>query len=340
MEATSLTELYSRVNKHFSKVFVVPLIRFDFPQTDYLFLLYKELLSKKTKSEVKSISVFDHYKFVLAALFTKNTILHYHWLEFQTLKALFGMPYKLLCIALYKLFGGSIVWTVHNLSPHDKKYLKLHRSIHQWMAKRASLIHVHSTSALSLASEYLSIKKEKIVILEHPQFPSIELNKEEAQKEFLSNYGDRRKLLQSPVFLIFGGISEYKGIREIIDILTSIENKFNLIIAGFVKVGHEDLHNYIIDKTVDDERVIYVPTFIPDEHFPSLLHSSDICLFNYDEILTSGGVAMAMAYKKKIIAPNLGCLQDLKNEDLVSLFDTKDELKKLITTSFNQFEID
>ncbi len=340
MEATSLTELFSRVNKHFSKVFVVPLIRFDFPQTDYLYLLYKELLTKNNQSEVISISVFNHYKFVLAALFTKNTILHYHWLEFQTLKALLGMPYKLLCIALYKLFGGTIVWTVHNLSPHDKKYLKLHRLIHHWMAKRASLIHVHSKSALSLVSKYLNIEKEKICILEHPKFPSIELQKEEAQYEFLSNYGDGRNFLQNPVFLIFGGISEYKGIREIIEILIAHERKFNLIIAGYVKVGNEDLHNFIIDKTVDDDRVIYVPSFIPENHYPSLLHSSDICLFNYDEILTSGGVAMAIAYQKKIIAPNLGCLQDLKNDDLVFLFDTKDELKKLITTSFNQFEID
>jgi len=340
MEATSLTELYSRVNKHFSKVYVVPLIRFDFPQTDYLYLLYKDQLTKNSQADVKSISVFDHYKFVIAAILNKNSILHYHWLEFQTLKALLGMPYKLLCIALYKLFGGTIVWTVHNLSPHDKKYIKLHQSIHHWMAKRASLIHVHSKSAISLVSEYLKIENEKIVILKHPQFPSIELNKEEAQMEFLSNYGDGRKLLNSPVFLIFGGISEYKGIREIIDILTANERTFNLIIAGYVKIGHEDLHNFIIDKTVDDERVIYVPTFIPEEHYPSLLHSSDICLFNYDEILTSGGVEMAMAYQKKIIAPNLGCLKDLKNGDLVTLFDTKDELSKLITASFNQFEID
>ncbi len=337
MEATSLTELYSQVNKHFSKVFVVPLIRFDFPKTDYLFLLYKELLDSENPAEVQSISVFSHYKFAMAAIFSKNTILHYHWLEFQNLKALLAMPYKLICIALYSLFGGSIVWTVHNLSPHDKKYLKLHLSIHKWMARRAAFIHVHSTSAVPIVSEYLEVDKSKISILAHPEFPPEIITKDEALSEFLSNYGDGRTSLQKPVFLIFGGISEYKGIREIIEFLTTQEAGFSLIIAGYVKVGQESLHNFIIDKTIDDDRAIYVPTFIPEEHYPSLLQSSDVCVFNYDDILTSGGVAMALAYSKEIIAPNLGCLKDITGSENVSLFNSTEEMNLLLLDVLRRF---
>lgn len=335
MEASSLIELYSQVNKHFSKVFVVPLIRFNFPKTDYLYLLYKELLSQSGSPKVQSISVYGHYRFVFSAIYKKNTILHYHWLEFQNVRALLGMPYKLLCIALYKLFGGKIVWTIHNLTPHDKKYLKLHSMIHHWMAKRASVLHVHSSAVLPMVSNYLKVDKHKIIVLKHPEFPSEELSKAEAQSAFLSNYGDGKTSLKSPVFIIFGGISEYKGVREIIEILSSQEKEFSLIIAGYVKVGQENLHNFIIDKTIDDQRVIYVPTFIPEEHYPQLLGSSDICIFNYDEILTSGGVEMALAYHKKIIAPNLGCLQDLKNNPTVSLFNSKEELTSLIYESLS-----
>lgn len=337
MEVSSLTELYSQVNKHFSKVFVVPLIRFDFPKTDYLYLLYKEFFNRSDYNPVKSISVFDHYRFVLAAIFNRNTILHYHWLEFQSLKALSGMPYKLLSIALYKLLGGNIVWTIHNLTPHDKKFLTLHKFIHRWMARRASLIHIHSHSALSLVSDYLKIDTNKILILRHPEFPYKKLSKEEALKEFLSNYGDGRTLLKKPIFLIFGGISEYKGIREIVAILSSQEKQFTLIIAGYVKLGQENLHNFIIENTIDDSRIIYVPTFIPEKHYPSLLHASDICVFNYDDILTSGGVAMAIAYKKRIIAPSLGCLRDFKNNPDVFLFNSKNELKNLIQESLGHF---
>ena len=160
MEAKSLTELYSQVNKHFSKVFVVPLIRLKFPKTDYLYLFYKDILASSGEISINSISVFGHYKFVYEAIINKDTILHYHWLEFQNGKALLGMPYKLLCIGLFKLLGGNIVWTIHNLTPHDRKYLKFHKLIHKWMAKKASLLHVHSKTAIPIVSEYLEIEQD------------------------------------------------------------------------------------------------------------------------------------------------------------------------------------
>lgn len=335
MQVSSLKELYSRVNKHFKKVFVVPLIRYDYPKTDYLYLLYEDMILHANEIEVKSISVFNHYKFVIAAIFSNKSILHYHWLEFQNIKALLGMPYKMICIGLYKLFGGTIVWTVHNLKPHDKKFLDFHHFIHKWMAKNASIIHVHSPSACSVVSEYLEVLTDKILVLKHPEFPFDSVPKEEAIQDFLANYGDGRTYLEKPVFLIFGGISEYKGIREIIEFLTSKENNFTLIIAGYVKVGQESLHRFIIKKTIDDNRVIYIPSFIPEEHYPHLLQASDICVFNYDEILTSGGVEMAKAYQKKIIAPNRGCLQDLKDYSNISLFNTKNELEELLLKSLN-----
>ncbi len=331
MEISSLKELYSRVNEHVNKVFVVPLIRYNFPKTDYLFLLYEELITER-EFEVVSISVFAHSKLVLKPIFYKNTILHYHWLEFQDLKSMLAMPYKLLCIALYKLFGGTIVWTVHNLKPHDKKYLSLHKKIHSWMANIASLIHVHSSTSVDSVSEYYGVSNEKIVVLKHPDFPVKLLPKTDARNRFLEIYGNGKKEMNEPVFLIFGGISEYKGIREIIDLLIQKKEPFTLIIAGYVKKGQESLHNFIIQKTIDDKRVLYIPTFIPEEHYPLLLNSSDICLFNYDEILSSGGVKMVFSYKKNIIAPNKGEIRELINEDQVSLFNSKKELNSLINS--------
>ncbi len=329
MEVSSLKELYSRVSEHVETVFVVPLIRNSFPKTDYLFLLYKNLINDPGIT-VKSISVFAHFRFVFKSLFSKRTILHYHWLEFQDTKALLGMPYKLLCIGLYSLFNGTIIWTVHNLKPHDQKLPELHLKIHKWMSKRVSLIHIHSKNSVTLVSKLYDVSPDKIVVLKHPEFPA-EIKPQEAErKEFLSLYGDGRVDLQSPVFLIFGGLSEYKGIREIIEVLISEDANFTLIIAGYVKKGQESLHRFIVEKTIDDSRVIYIPSFIPEEHYSLLLNSADVCIFNYNEILSSGGAQMALAYKKRIIAPNKGDLRELKNHSNVSLFETRHEMLNFI----------
>lgn len=329
MEVSSLKELYSKVSEHIEIVFVVPLIRYSFPKTDYLFLLYKDLIEDQNIA-VESISVFGHFRFVIKSIVFSNTILHYHWLEFQDIKALLGMPYKLFCIALYSLFGGSIIWTVHNLMPHDHKLPKLHLSIYKWMAKKASFIHVHSSKSVELVSNTYDISPDKIVILNHPKFPAEIIPEKVARKQFLSHYGNGRTDLESPVFLVFGGISEYKGIREIIELLVSQNHNFTLIIAGYVKKGQDELHKFIVNKTIDDSRVLYVPTFIPEEHYSLLLNSADTCLFNYNEILSSGGVHMAVAYKKRIIAPNKGDIQELENHEDVSLFNSREEMVKLI----------
>ncbi len=334
MEVSSLKELYSRVNEHIETVFIVPLIRYSFPKTDYLFLLYRDLIDDQ-KIAVESISVFGHFRFVLKSIISKNTILHYHWLEFQDTKALLGMPYKLFCIALYSLFGGTIIWTVHNLKPHDQKFLNLHLSIHKWMARKASLIHVHTTNSVELVSNYYEVSPSKIVVLKHPDFPSEITDRDKAKEEFLSHYGNGRTFLKSPVFLIFGGVSEYKGIRELIDMMLPLKRGFTFVIAGYVKKGHEQLHKFIVEKTIEDSRVLYIPSFIPEEHYPLLLNSADVCLFNYNEILSSGGAQMALAYKKRIIAPDKGDLHELKDHKDVSLFTTKKELLSFIQSELN-----
>lgn len=336
MEVISLKALYSKVSQHIDRVFVVPLIRFNFPKTDYLYQLYKEMLNDNTAPKIISTSIFNHYKFVLSAILHKNTLLHYHWLEFQDGKSLLGMPYKILCIALFKLFGGKLIWTVHNKSPHDKKFLDLHVALHKWMAKRADIIHVHSETARSIISDFLDVTKEKIVVLAHPVFPAEIMPKEIAQKQFLKIYGNGRSTLLDPVFLIFGGISSYKGIEEIVTILCSKEEPFTLIIAGYLKKGQDSVHKFISSKTSTDFRVLYKPIFIPEEHYPMLLNSVDICVFNYDDILTSGGVAMAQSYKKTIIATNKGGLKELHQHKNVHLFDSTKELKNHLDSAFKE----
>ena len=335
MEVSSLTELYQRLHKPFDKVFVVPLIRYGFKKTDYLYLLYKDLIESNKKPFIENISVFGHYRFVLGALLSRNTVLHYHWVEFQDLRSLSAMPYKLFCIFLYKLLGGTIVWTVHNKVPHDKKYLGLHLKIHKWLAKKADLIHVHSNTAAGIISDFLSIEKDKIIILQHPSFPSEVIPDDESPAKFLDRYGYHTFKPDATVFLSFGAISEYKGLREIIEILKQQDKPFTFIMAGYIKKKQEELHRYIVDQTIEDERFVYINTFIPEKDLPYLFGLTDVCVFNYDEILTSGGVEMARSYGKKIIAPAMGGLLEYRNEKNFSLFSTSAELKSLLVSQLN-----
>jgi glycosyltransferase involved in cell wall biosynthesis len=131
---------------------------------------------------------------------------------------------------------------------------------------------------------------------------------------------------------MFGAIAEYKGIKEVMEIFKNLNEKNKLIIAGFVKKGNLDYFNEL--KNLSDNRNIFLEgRLIPDEEVPYFLNSADYVIFNYRDILTSGGVHLALNYKKSVLVPYAGCLKEIKG-NLINFFDMKESrkqnLKKLI----------
>ena len=334
MEASSLSEIYESISKDADIIYVVPLIRHTHKKTDYLYLLYEDLIGSDSY-EIKSISIFDHFKLVAGILTNRKAILHYHWLEFQDFKSLLGMPWKMLCIYLFQLFGGHIVWTLHNEFPHNQKYLGLHRYLHKKMAHWTDILHVHCSAAVSLMSDRLKAPKEKFTIIPHPDFPTDPIPKSTAISHLNKNY-DCGIDPDDTILLMFGNISRYKQIEEIADILIKEELSSKLIIAGPVKKGNMDLYEELISKVNKYNCIKLIAEFIPEEHVPWFYSATDICVFNYREILSSGGFHMAESYNKTIIAPNIGCLSETKDLSNVHLFTNADELKALLRVKITE----
>ncbi|MDR9415955.1 MAG: hypothetical protein RI564_06715 [Gracilimonas sp.] len=327
MEDTSLDEIYASIDPEAKTIYVVPLIRFDTKQSDYLYLLYEKLITGDTY-DIKPISVFNHFKFLFGLLSNKRkAILHYHWLEFQDFKSLSGMPWKILCIYLFHKLGGNIVWTLHNEFPHDQKYLKLHHFLHKKMASWATVLHVHCNRAVQIMSERLKAPISKFRLVPHPEFPAFPVDRSKAIEQLNTTYkcnlNESDKLL-----LMFGNISRYKQIERVAEIIIKSNLACRLMIVGPVKKGNQDLYDELLEKSQRSEKIILVARFIPEEHVPWFYSASDYCIFHYREILSSGGYHMARSYGKKIIAPDLGCLTDKGNLKNVHLFKDEAGLKK------------
>lgn len=328
MATHSLFGIYKRLRTEPLHLFVVPLIRYDYPSTDYLTNLYLPIRQDHPEINIHSTSALKHYEFVLAQLFGKQPILHYHWLEFQDWKSLVGMPYKLFCIALFTLFGGKLVWTVHNLVPHTKRWIKANRLINKWMARRANTILAHTPTACALAAEYLNLPIDQIEVYPHPPFPTLSIHRhvaiQQLEETFEVNISPKATL-----FMMASAISGYKQIPATIRALQQCTGNWQFFISGYIKKGETALDQELRLLASEDKRIIYKPGFISEELYPVLMNAADVCVFNFDAILYSGAVEMARSYQKAIIAPNLGGLADLEHEPQVSLFNTS---KELITT--------
>lgn len=311
-------------------LFVVPLIRYNYKQSDYLYLLYRDIIeNRKDKFDIKSISVWKHWVFVMKALTTKHAILHYHWLECTDLKSLAGMIYKLICIFLFKAAGGHLVWTIHNKIPHDNKYRSFNYRIQSWMASRADLLHIHCKSAIKEISGFYNQPESKFRVVDHPTFPSKMIEREEAIRKLNS---ERNLSLEKSdcIFLMFGNISSYKQIDKVCRMFSNLSSNRKLLIVGPVKKGQMENFREIKEIANHNENIRVVPHFISEEMVPNYMNAADCVLFNYRQILTSGGVELTRSYGRPILAPNMGCLSE-HDDGKTTLFNTQEELKQHLT---------
>ena len=204
-------------------LYVVPLIRYSYKQSDYLYLLYSDIIENRSDQfKVKSVSFWKHWLFVFKALLSRNVVLHYHWLECTDLKSLAGMIYKLVCIFLFKAVGGNLVWTVHNKMPHDDRFRKFNYKIQLWMASRADIIHVHCDSAVDEISHFYNQSPSKFRVVDHPTFPSKKIGKNQS----IERLNSERNLSLTPsdrIFLMFGNISSYKQIEKVCRMFTDLQ---------------------------------------------------------------------------------------------------------------------
>ncbi|MDZ7806850.1 MAG: hypothetical protein U5K71_07015 [Gracilimonas sp.] len=324
----SLIELYRSVNPNAEKIYVVPLIRFSHKKTDYLYLLYENLI-KGNEFKIRSISIFDHFNLIIAILQNRNSILHYHWFEFQDFKSLIGMPWKLFCVYFFQKLGGTIVWTIHNEFPHDRKYLDLHYYLHRKMAQWSKALHVHCNKAVEIMSNRLKCEKNKFHVIPHPEYPLDPIDKVEARELLRIHYNVVIEN-EEPILLMFGNISRYKRMELVANLIIEYDLKCKLLIVGPIKKGNEKLYKKLSVYEESDDKIKVIPHFIKEDRVSWFYSASDITIFNYREILSSGSYHMALAFNKTIIAPESGCLSEESGKPNVFLFKDQNQLKQLI----------
>lgn len=325
-----LLQEYQKLLPGIKKVYVVPLINLKLKDSDYMYLLYKEILESKTKYpfELESLSVFAHPKFFFKKILGEKNILHYNWLEVTDLKSLFGIFWKLFWITAYKFISGKVVWTVHNKFPHNNNYRTLNKIFRKYMARIADKLHVHCNYAVDCMSEVLNVSRSKFFIVEHPLYPAINIDRKVALKKLAVNYSLNIQE-DKKIFLIFGAVAKYKGILEAARVFKENIKEHYLIIAGSVKKGNREYFEEIEKEILGSENIFLIGKMISNDDLPLFYNSSDYVIFNYEEILTSGGVMTAMSFNKKIIAPAIGCISEIKNENIIHFSKRTDSVNNL-----------
>ncbi len=306
------------VNKPLKKIIVYPLA-----SNPYQRLLYSAFDNKRfTFGYIHSAtnvlnSIFHVYRLLTQLIVYRikgYSILHLHWLyalEFPGRKyssrttQILSSGNILLFLFTVRILRIKLVWTIHNILPHEKMTLS-----DLWFARlitnQCSAKIIHSANIMTELDQR-HIDTHNTYIIPHGNYIDVYPNtvdRIEARKRLLIKDDEF-------VVLFFGLVREYKGVDDLLLAFRTVVNdapNTRLIIAGQCSDGI--LRDKII-HLADKYNVNFYNEHVADEDVQLYFHACDVVCLPFKTITTSGSALLALSFGKPIIAPHQGSLLDI-----------------------------
>lgn len=301
------------------KVLVYP-IPTDF--NPYQSLLYKELKKREdiTITFLHNTLLFKRYKinlfvfpFQLMYYRLKGyKVFHLHWLYCfnvpfgGTIARYLNFISSLFSLLYLKALGFKLVYTVHNLMPHEPSTINDIFIMKMLFALSDADI-IHSSAVLKqMVAEH--VKTDNTHLVPHGNYIGF-------YKNTITQRDARNALHISSnsqlTILFFGMIRRYKGIENLLEAYRKIDNKhITLIIAGhcFEKNMRDALETFAKEYK---ESVHLTLKHISNDDVQIYFNAADMVVFPYKKVTTSGAAVLALSFGKPIIAPRIGALTDI-----------------------------
>ena len=217
--------------------------------------------------------------------------------------------------------GWTIVWTVHNILPHDSPNEHEEAALRQAIVDRADLIHVMARSTTELASPWFRIPPERTIHVPLPSFRGAyaDVVDRSTARHALGLPGDAR------VVSLVGGLKPYKGLDLLLDafVLASPDvPALHLLIAGMPSRAPEI--TAFLDRAVAVPKVHLHARMIPSDDLQLFLRASDAVVLPYMRILNSAQLMLGLAFDLPVIAPTLGGIPETVDGTVATLFPAGD----------------
>jgi glycosyltransferase involved in cell wall biosynthesis len=208
----------------------------------------------------------------------------------------------ILDVALLRLRGWAIVWTVHNLYSHHCRYPQLERLARRALARCAHAVIVHCPRAGQLVRAEFGVPARKVTVIPHATYAG-------AYPDNVTRAEARRRLnldATAKVFLYLGDIRPYKGVDNLCRAFAALgRGDTVLVLAGKV---WQEMKGAVTSFSESRPNVRLFPGIVPDDDLQVYLRAADYYVAPYRAILTSGSIVLAKAFHTPVIAPDLGCV--------------------------------
>jgi glycosyltransferase involved in cell wall biosynthesis len=277
----------------------------------YTWLVYEPMAAM-------GVRVFD-FSFYKPLPRTTN-VLHVHWPEgifwnrfSRTLPWLAGFFAKrlLLAIAGVRARGGCLVWTAHNLQPHEvlhPVHARIWRTAFAQFRRQVDLVICLSPEAGRLLRQrYPDLDGKPLAIIPHPHYRT-------AYPRPVPLPEARARLgLPADSFVLgcLGGIRPSKGIADFAEAFARIaQHDELLLIAGACDAG-EYLTRLMALAEAHPRAIRLQIGRLSDADLVTTLSAVDLKVLNFRNILNSGSALLALSFDIPICTPAMGSLPEL-----------------------------
>jgi glycosyltransferase involved in cell wall biosynthesis len=232
-------------------------------------------------------------------------------------------------MACFQAAGGRIVYTVHNLDPHEGA-----GPADRWGTARllrlADAVHVHDASTAQEVATRFG-RRAGVAIIPHGHYLGCYPNtigRDEARQRLGLPAG-------AFVYVTLGLLRPYKGLEELLPAFrqtlqtlrasetrrVSQPEEANAILLLAGQPGSAEYAETLAALAGGDPRIRLTPYFVPPEDVQLYLNAADVCVLPYRQITTSGAALLAFSFGVPVIAPAIGAFPNLLADGRGVLYD-------------------
>jgi beta-1,4-mannosyltransferase len=258
------------------------------------------------------------------SLAEQQDIFHIHWIDkafwdVSPLKTITRVLFTVCIIAILKMRGTRVVWTVHDPAPHEmavtakleRGVFKLPWLLYQQVIKFAvdGLIFLSAAHVSILTERFPRFSRLPFAVIAHPHYRGIYPNEIKFQEA-----RDKLDIKQNSFqFLFIGKARPYKNVEGLILAFREYDApESRLIVAG--EADSPVYEKLLVRTAVDDARITLKFQFIADDELQNYLNAADVVIFPFKEVTNSGSVLLALSFARPVAAidsPNFRELQKL-----------------------------
>lgn len=253
---------------------------------------------------------------------------HFHWPSFHYSAATpvrttwLAVRFAILLLVL-RARGVRILWTAHNLYPHSRSSPSwLDYWVRMLLCRLSALVVVHGKEAAGLVMREFAVPARRIVVIDHGNFLGY-YPKDSSKSEA------RRRLgwpAESYIYLHFGHCKRYKNIHKLVTCFQAHCDSPENFLAIVGRCTDEEYRLEIEAAIrVKPDRIVFQPAFVPDAELQYFMLAADVVVLPFGDVLTSGSAILALSFGRPVIAPRLGYLVDVVEDNCGILYDVNCE---------------